>query len=181
MNRSPGRGPGQLQHFACRTFGLGSSCWVLRKFWKTGDTLLLRSWMININHISQWLIIMTISRMTKVHHWWADPRPEPWGNHLYFPRWIYWTYDDISINKEAINALTFLQRKKVAKKTGFASESPDLPCTDMTSVMCTCKYCKSCDACSGHSLTVSYKHSMSWLEFLNLWGIVNCATRSLNH
>ena len=61
---------GQLQHFACRTFGLGSSCWVLRKFWKTGETLLLRSWIININHISQWLIILTISRMTKIHHWW---------------------------------------------------------------------------------------------------------------
>ena len=81
------------------------------------------------------------------------------------------------IDKEAINASTFTEEEGGEEDWVCFRESwPTLNWHDyLTSVMCTCKYCKSCDAGSGHSLTVSYKPSMSWIEFLNLRGIVSCA------
>ena len=39
---------------------------------------------------------------------------------------------------------------------------------------------KNCECSLGHSLAVSHLPSMSRIEFLNMSGIVNCVTKSLN-
>ena len=40
------------------------------------------------------------------------------------------------------------------------------------------KHRKNCGCCPGHSLTVSHQPSVSWQQFLNLSGIVDCIPKS---